>query len=929
MTEVTHNKQVPVNIEDEMRTSYLDYAMSVIVGRALPDVRDGLKPVHRRVLFAMHELGNEWNRAYKKSARVVGDVIGKYHPHGDVAVYDTIVRMAQPFSMRHLLIDGQGNFGSVDGDSAAAMRYTEVRMTRLAGELLADIDKETVNFGPNYDGSLEEPKILPGKFPNLLVNGSSGIAVGMATNIPPHNLGEVVDATIALIDAPDLSIQDLMVYVPGPDFPTGGSICGRSGIHSAYHTGRGSVMVRAKTEVENFRENREAIIIKELPYQVNKARLVERIAELVREKKISGISDLRDESDREGMRVVIELKRDTQSEVLLNQLYKHTAMQSNFGVNALALVQGRPMVLDLKRFLEEFINHRREVVTRRTQFELRKAQARRHILEGLSVALANIDRIIARIRQASTPAEAKIALLAEIWDRGPVEAMLAKALSGDEAPPAQFVDGGYQLTEEQAQAILEMRLHRLTGLEQDKIHDEFDLILKEIARLQAILASDPVLMGVIKEELRSIREMFADPRRTQIMEDVSDFSIADLIPEEEMVVTVSHAGYIKRQPSVEYRTQRRGGRGKSATGVRDEDFIAQLFVASTHDTILCFTDRGRVFKLKVYELPLAGRAARGRHVGNILSLETDEKVRQILPAPIPPDQWHEWELLFATSLGLIKKTLLSAYANIRMNGIRAVDLVENDDLVGVALLPVFPDDTSRNEISETLAENTAVANDAEEVSDFGMVEEDQAEGEAEHRSDMQPGRVMLFSRSGKAVRFRTNRVRRMGRVARGVRGMRLKGEDRVIALNVLLPGSGCQLLVVTEHGFGKRTNEALFPTKGRGTQGVIGIVTSARNGPVVDTLTVWPGDQVMLISDQGTVLRTDVDSIRLTGRNAQGVKVLNVASGERVVSLARIAEVEEDEDAPSATSEDIEEGTEEGTEEVLSSEETDGPVGEG
>ena len=895
MTELSHNKQIPVNIEDEMRASYLDYAMSVIVGRALPDVRDGLKPVHRRVLFAMHELGNEWNRSYKKSARVVGDVIGKYHPHGDVAVYDTIVRMAQPFSMRHLLIDGQGNFGSVDGDSAAAMRYTEVRMTRLAGELLADIDKETVNFGPNYDGSMEEPKILPGKFPNLLANGSSGIAVGMATNIPPHNLGEVVSATIALIDNPLLTVPELMRWVPGPDFPTGGTICGRAGIHSAYLTGRGSIVVRAKTEVESLREHREAIIIKELPFQVNKARLVERIAELVREKKVVGISDLRDESDREGMRVVIELKRDAQADVVLNQLYKHTAMQSNFGVNALALVQGRPMTLDLKRFLEEFINHRREVVTRRTQFELRKAQDRGHILEGLSVALANIDRIIELIRQASSPAEAKGAMLAEIWERGPVEAMLSRAM-GEELTSAQFVDGGYQLTEEQAQAILDLRLHRLTGLEQDKIHEEFALILDEIARLKAILASDPVLMGVIKDELQLIKDMFADVRRTQIMEDVSDFSVADLIPEEEMVVTVSHAGYIKRQPSVEYRTQRRGGRGKSAADVREEDFIAQLFVASTHDTILCFTDQGRVFQLKAYDLPLGSRASRGRHVGNILSLDAKERVRQILPAPIPVNEWNQWELLFATSQGLIKKTLLSAYAHIRVNGLRAVDLREGDDLIGVALLPILPGDLPRpEEIAATLSE--ADGDLEAEIEGELVVEEEELDEESADLADVdvdpgRPGRVMLFSRSGKAVRFRTKQVRRMGRVARGVRGMRLRGDDRVISLNVLLPDSGCQLLVVTERGFGKRTGEELFPTKGRGTQGVIGIITSERNGPVVDALTVWPGDQVMLISDQGTVLRTGVDSIRLTGRNAQGVKVLNVGVGERLVSVARIAEVE-------------------------------------
>ncbi|MBF0097350.1 MAG: DNA gyrase subunit A [Magnetococcales bacterium] len=899
MTDLSSSKQIPVNIEDEMRASYLDYAMSVIVGRALPDVRDGLKPVHRRVLFAMHELGNEWNKAYKKSARVVGDVIGKYHPHGDVAVYDTIVRMAQPFSMRYLLIDGQGNFGSVDGDSAAAMRYTEVRMTRLAGELLADIDKETVNFGPNYDGSLEEPKILPGKFPNLLVNGSSGIAVGMATNIPPHNLGEVIDATIALIDQPALTVMDLLRFVPGPDFPTGGTICGRAGIRSAYLTGRGTVVIRAKTEVEQLREHREAIIVKELPFQVNKARLVERIAELVREKKVTGIADLRDESDREGMRVVIELKRDTQADVLLNQLYKHTAMQSTFGVNALALVQGRPMLLDLKRILEEFINHRREVVTRRTRYELNKAEDRGHILEGLAVALANIDRIIEVIRQASSPAEAKVAMLAEIWQRGGVEAMLART-QAEEVQSAQFVEGGYRLTDEQAQAILDLRLHRLTGLEQEKIHEEFATILGEIARLKAILASDSVLMGVIKTELQQIRALFADARRTEIIDDVGDFSVADLIPEEEMVVTVSHAGYIKRQPSVEYRIQRRGGRGKSATGVREEDFISQLFVASTHDTILCFTNLGRVFKLKVYDIPLGSRTARGRHVGNILALDKDEMVRQILPAPIPVPEWGQWELLFATSRGLIKKSLLAAYANIRVIGLRAVDLRDGDDLIGVALLPILPEDMPKpEEIAATLADGDEGEGELEMVvpeSEEELVEEESAEAEDGGSLPGRPGRVMLFSSSGKAVRFRTNQVRRMGRVARGVRGMRLRGDDRVISLNVLLPGSGCQLLVVTERGFGKRTGEELFPTKGRGTQGVIGIITSERNGPVVDALTVWPGDQVMLITDQGTVLRTDVDSIRVTGRNAQGVKVLNVGSGERLVSVARlIADAEEGE----------------------------------
>ncbi|MBF0370616.1 MAG: DNA gyrase subunit A [Magnetococcales bacterium] len=900
MTDPASTKQTPINIEDEMQRSYLDYAMSVIVGRALPDVRDGLKPVHRRVLFAMRELGNEWNRAYKKSARVVGDVIGKYHPHGDVAVYDTIVRMAQPFSMRHLLVDGQGNFGSVDGDSAAAMRYTEVRMTRLAGELLADIDKETVPFGPNYDGSLSEPKVLPGKFPNLLVNGSSGIAVGMATNIPPHNLGEVVDATIALIDDANLTIRELMAYIPGPDFPTGGIIHGRAGILSALETGRGSVVVRARIEIETRKDNREAIIVGELPFQVNKARLVERIAELVRDKKVVGISDLRDESDRDGMRVVIELKRDAHPDVVLNQLYKHTPMQSNFGVNALALVNGRPTVLNLKRYLEEFINHRREMVTRRTLFELKKAQSRAHLLEGLAVALANIDRIIQLIREAPNPAVAKEGLLTELWDRGPVEAMLLRAMEPGEIASPQFVAGGYKLTSEQAQAILDMRLHRLTGLEQDKIHKEFEEILVEMSRLKSILASDEELMGVIKGELATIKEMYANPRRTDIIDGTADFSIADLIEEEEMVVTVSHAGYIKRRATEEYRAQRRGGKGKAAAGMKEEDFITQLFVASTHDTILCFTDRGRVFKLKVYELPESGRTARGKAIVNLLSLEAGEKVRQILPAPIPSKEWDAWELLFATSRGLIKKTALSAYANIRVNGIRAVDLLEGDDLIGVALLPVLSY-TPEEEVEEGESGNEEEAT-PEAAKEGAEGVEEEIIPEAEEASEVDPsqsseapppGRIMLFSRNGKAVRFRTNQVRRMGRVARGVRGMRLKGDDRVIALNVLPPGENCQVLTITENGYGKRSEENLFPTKSRGTQGVIGIITSPRNGQVLGNLTVWPDDQIMLITDRGTLLRTDISTIRLTGRSTQGVKVLNVASGERVASVARMAEPEE------------------------------------
>lgn len=799
--------------------------------------------------------------------------------------------------MRHPLVDGQGNFGSVDGDSPAAMRYTEVRMTRLAGELLADIDKDTVDFGPNYDGSLQEPKILPCKFPNLLVSGSSGIAVGMATNIPPHNLGEVVDATCALINNPELTVRELMGFIPGPDFPTGGSIRGRAGIVSAYETGRGSIVVRAKTRVEIKKDGREAIIIDELPFQVNKARLVETIAELVRDKKIAGISDLRDESDRQGMRVVIETKRDASTEVLLNLLFKHTSMQSSFGVNAVALVNGQPQTLNLKRFLEEFINHRRHVVTRRTLFELRKAQARGHLLEGLSVALANIDRIIEVIRNAPNPQVAKEELVAELWDRGPVEALLARALDAGSVASPQFVEGGYRLSAEQAQAILDMRLHRLTGLEQDKIHQEFEETLVEIARLNVILATDEALLNVIKEELQRIKEMFANPRRTEILEDMGDFSAEDLIPEEEMVVTVSHAGYVKRQPTVDYRSQRRGGKGKSATGIKDTDFISQMFVASTHDTILCFTDKGRVFRLKVYEIPQASRAARGRPIVNLLALESEEKLAQILPAPVANNEWDNWHLLFATSKGLIKKTALSAYINIRANGIRAVDLQEGDDLVGVALLPVLPEDLESEVIPNEASEGEGSENDGTEdvvLEPEVMMEEDQEDGEKMADADTRPGRILLYSSSGKAVRFRTSQVRLMGRVARGVRGMRLKGEDRVIALNVLTQESDCQILVVTEKGYGKRTAAGLFPTKGRGTQGVIGMQTSVRNGSVVASLVVVPGDQMMLITDQGTVLRTPVETVRLTGRNAMGVKILDVAKDERLVSVARLAESEEE-----------------------------------
>jgi DNA gyrase subunit A len=895
------SSSVAVNIEDEMERSYLDYAMSVIVGRALPDVRDGLKPVHRRVLFAMNELGNDWNKPYKKSARIVGDVIGKYHPHGDVAVYDTIVRMAQDFSMRYLLVDGQGNFGSIDGDSAAAMRYTEVRMTRLAHALLEDLDKETVPFGPNYDGSLTEPLVLPSRFPNLLVNGSSGIAVGMATNMAPHNLGEVVDALCALLDDPELSNQALMRYIPGPDFPTGGIIHGRGGIRSAYETGRGTVVVRARTQIEARKDGREAIIVSELPYQVNKARLVERIAELVREKKVVGISDLRDESSREGMRVVIEIRRDAQADIVLNQLWKHTSLQSSFGINALALVNGRPETLSLRRLLEEFVRHRREVVTRRTVFEMRKAQARAHLLEGLTVALANIDRVIAIIRQAKSPAEAKEHLLAELWRRDEVEMLLLRALEASgqgvdgagEAASGGFVDGGYRFSEPQVQAILEMRLHRLTGLEQEKIFDEFVQLLAEIARLRAILASDAVLVSVIRTELLEIRAQFADARRTEIIQDAADLSDEDLIPQGEMVVTVSHAGYVKRQPSEDYRAQRRGGKGKSATGMREEDFIEQIFVANSHDTIFCFTDRGRVFRLKVYEIPQGSRAARGKALVNLLSLEASEKVRQILPVAIPPGQMNGWDLLFATRSGLVKRTVLSGFANIRANGIRAIELLPDDGLIGVALLPALPGESIVVEVEQDPAGiDDVVVDVVEELpEDDGALEGPEGEELADGGDGGQPGQILLFSSRGKAVRFRTTQLRRMGRTARGVRGMRLKDGDQVIALTVLEPG--CEVLTITGNGYGKRTAESLFPTKGRGTQGVIGMITNSRNGPVVGVLGTWPGDQLMLITDKGTVLRTEVESISRVGRSTQGVRILNVDDSERVVSVTRIPDAGE------------------------------------
>ncbi len=837
---------LPINIEEEMKQSYLDYAMSVIVGRALPDVRDGLKPVHRRVLYAMRELGNDWNKPYKKSARVVGDVIGKYHPHGDSAVYDTIVRMAQPFSLRYMLVDGQGNFGSIDGDSAAAMRYTEVRMAKIASELLADIDKETVDFVPNYDESESEPEVLPARLPNLLINGSAGIAVGMATNIPPHNLTEVTNACLALIENPELDIPGLMQHVPGPDFPTAGIINGAAGIHEAYHTGRGRIYVRALTEIEEMDSGRQRIVVTELPYQVNKARLLEKIAELVKEKKIEGISELRDESDKDGMRMVIELKRGEVPEVLLNNLYKHTAMQSVFGINMVALVDGQPKLLNLKQMLEAFIRHRREVVTRRTIFELRKARERAHVLEGLAVALANIDPIIELIKAAPSPAEAKAGLLARGWEPGVVNDMLARAgaeASRPEGLAKEFglVDGMYHLSEAQAQAILELRLHRLTGLEQDKIINEYRELLGTIEDLLDILGSHERLMSVIRGELEAIREQYGDERRTEIVATRADLRLEDLISEEDVVVTLSHEGYAKAQPLTDYRAQKRGGRGKSATATKDEDFVDKMFVANTHDTILCFSSRGRVYWLKVYELPQAGRASRGKPIVNLLPLEEGERINAILPIR----EFEEDKFVFmATANGTVKKTPLVDYSRPRASGIIAVELVEGDQLVGV-----------------TVTDGT---------------------------SD-----IMLFSSAGKVIRFKEEDVRSMGRVSRGVRGIRLGEGQSVIAM--ILADEGC-VLTATENGYGKRTPIDDYPVYGRGGQGVIAIQTSDRNGAVVGAVLVSEEDEMMLITDGGTLVRSRVAEVSTMGRNTQGVRLINLTKEEKLIGVERIAESDEGEE---------------------------------
>jgi DNA gyrase subunit A len=850
MVEAAH-EVLPVNLEDEMRQSYLDYAMSVIVGRALPDVRDGLKPVHRRVLHAMRELGNEYNKSYKKSARVVGDVIGKYHPHGDTAVYDTIVRMAQPFSMRYMLVDGQGNFGSVDGDSPAAMRYTEVRMARIASELLADIDKDTVDFAENYDGSESEPVVLPTRIPNLLVNGSSGIAVGMATNVPPHNLCEVIDAVLALIDDTDITIPGLMEKLPGPDFPTAGIINGAAGIYAAYHTGRGRVLMRARTHVEETgTRDKEAIIVTELPYQVNKARLIEKIADLVREKRLEGITELRDESDKDGMRIVIELRRGENTDVVLNNLYKHTQLENVFGINMVALRDGQPRLLNLKEILDSFIKHRREVVTRRTVYELRKARDRAHVLEGQAVALANIDEVIALIKRSPSPADAREALIAQAWAPGAVTDMLARA--GDVVTRPDDLEGefgitadGYRLSPTQAQAILDLRLNRLTGLEQEKIINEYKDLLDSIKGFTAILADPDKLMTVIREELAEVRERYGDERRTEIVELEDELTIEDLIPEEDVVVTISHGGYAKSQSLDSYQSQRRGGRGRAAAKVKGEDFIDKLFVANTHDTMLCFTSQGKVYWLKVYQVPRASRGARGRPMVNLLPLGPDERVNAVLPIR---DFSAENFVFMATSSGTVKKTSLEQFSRPRSNGIIAVDLRDDDHLVDVGITG----------------------------------------GDCD---------IVLFASSGKAARFHEGKVRAMGRVATGVRGIKLGDGHELIALLIVEPGADDgNVLTATENGFGKRTPLADFPLHGRGGQGVIGIQTTARNGRMVGAVRVDDEDEVMLISNRGTLVRTPVDGISVQGRNTQGVRLIRLSAEESLVGLDRIISMQGDGD---------------------------------
>ncbi len=889
---------LPVNIEDELKQSYLDYAMSVIVGRALPDARDGLKPVHRRVLFAMSELGNDWNKAYKKSARVVGDVIGKYHPHGDTAVYDTIVRMAQPFSLRYLLVDGQGNFGSVDGDNAAAMRYTEVRMTKLAHELLADLHKETVDWVPNYDGTEMIPAVMPTKVPNLLVNGSSGIAVGMATNIPPHNLTEVINGCLALIDNSELTVDELMQYIPGPDFPTAAIINGRAGIVEAYRTGRGRIYMRARAIIEDIDKvgGRQQIIVSELPYQLNKARLIEKIAELVKEKKLEGITELRDESDKDGMRIVIELRRGEVPEVVLNNLYAQTQMQSVFGINVVALIDGQPKVLNLKDMLEAFVLHRREVVTRRTVFELRKARERGHILEGQAVALSNIDPVIALIKASPTPAEAKAALIATAWESTAVEAMVERA-GADSCRPETLEpqyglrDGKYYLSPEQAQAILELRLHRLTGLEHEKLLAEYQEILAQIGELIRILTSAVRLMEVIREELEAIKAEFGDARRTEILDARLDLTLGDLITEEERVVTISHTGYAKSQPLSAYQAQRRGGKGKSATGIKDEDYIAHLLVANSHSTLLLFSSKGKVYWLKTYEIPEASRAARGRPLVNLLPLDEGEYITTMLQIDLEAlqqsagadeelddaeDAVIEGELVeaddagdvveteevdgdtaelvaeptgayifMATAFGTVKRAPLAQFSRPRSSGLIALKLKEGDTLIAAAI----------------------------------------TDGSTE---------VMLFSEAGKVIRFAESAVKVRNRVAGGIRGMRLGKGKQLISM--LIPESGAQILTASERGFGKRTPLSKFPRRGRGGQGVIAMVSNERNGKLVGAVQVLDDEEIMLISDQGTLVRTRVGEVSSLGRNTQGVTLIKLAKDEKLVGLERVQEPSAEDD---------------------------------
>ena len=876
----------PVSIEEELKSSYLDYAMSVIVGRALPDVRDGLKPVHRRVLFAMHEGGNAYNKPYRKSARIVGDVIGKYHPHGDSAVYDTLVRMAQPFSLRYMLVDGQGNFGSVDGDAPAAMRYTEARMTKIAHELLADLDKETVNFVPNYDGSEMIPEVLPTKVPALLVNGSSGIAVGMATNIPPHNLGEVLDGCLAYIENNDITIDELMGYIPGPDFPTAALINGRKGIEEAYKTGRGKIYVRAHAEIETDEKGRESIIVNEIPYQVNKAKLIEKIAEFVKEKKIEGISGLRDESDKDGMRIVIEIKRDAVGEVVLNNLYALTQMQVTFGINIVALDHGQPKLLNLKQLIEAFVLHRREVVTRRTIFELRKARERTHILEGLAIALANVDPIIELIRQAPNPESAKRELLARPWQLGHVAEMLA-ATGVDAARPEDLDeqygirDGLYYLTEVQAQAILDLRLQKLTNLGHDEILDEYKKLLEAIGELLYILRSPERLMEVIREELEQIREQFNDPRRTEITAASGDINLEDLIAQEDVVVTLSHEGYVKYQPISDYEAQRRGGKGKSATKMKEEDFIEKLLVANTHDTILCFSSRGRLYWLKVYQLPQASRGSRGRPIVNILPLNENERITAILPVTAYEEDKF---VVMATAGGIVKKIALTEFSRPRSSGIIALNLRDEDELIGV----------------------------------------DITDGNNE---------IMLFSSQGRVVRFSESAVRAMGRLATGVRGIKLAltndlnddetaveiedvsddNTEETLDLNIdkvvslVIPKNDGEILTATQNGYGKRTKLEEYPTKSRNTKGVISIKVSERNGKVVAATQVVDTDQIMLITDAGTLVRTRVSEVSIVGRNTQGVRLIRTSENEHVVSLERICDVDDEEAEQESAVENTEE----------------------